>query len=224
MIETQRWLRRFTDSLMDEFGARLLFLGLQGSYGRGEATEQSDLDIVTILDHLDLTDLDAYRRRIAEMPYSQKACGFICGLDVLRCWPRHELFQFAQETHPFYRELTPLLPPVSQEDITASIRIEAGNLHHRLCHLYLYAPLEDRAQALHGAYKSAFFLLQMLCYRRTGRYLRTKREMLPQLSGEEECILTFSMRWEEMAEDRRRNPQPFFQLLLDWTQQILMTT
>ncbi|MBQ9141799.1 MAG: nucleotidyltransferase domain-containing protein [Lachnospiraceae bacterium] len=34
------------DSTKDEFGDRLLYVGLQGSYLRGEATESSDIDIM----------------------------------------------------------------------------------------------------------------------------------------------------------------------------------
>lgn len=35
------WLKTFTEKNMAEFGDNLLFIGLQGSYGRGEATVNS---------------------------------------------------------------------------------------------------------------------------------------------------------------------------------------
>ena len=40
------------------FGERLWFVGLQGSYGRGEATDTSDIDVVSLfLDTLNIDDL-----------------------------------------------------------------------------------------------------------------------------------------------------------------------
>ena len=40
----------FLQALDRAFGERVWFVGLQGSYGRGEATETSDIDVVVILD------------------------------------------------------------------------------------------------------------------------------------------------------------------------------
>ena len=49
-IDIRAWLDQAQASLQAAFGPRLLFLGLQGSYGRGEAQEGSDIDLVVILD------------------------------------------------------------------------------------------------------------------------------------------------------------------------------
>ena len=73
MVEIEVWMNGFTEKLVNEFGARLLFLGLQGSYGRGEANEDSDIDVVTVLDRVELADLDAYRAAVREMPEGEKA-------------------------------------------------------------------------------------------------------------------------------------------------------
>ena len=45
------WMKRYLDELKSLFGSRLMFVGLQGSYGRGEATDNSDIDAVVILSH-----------------------------------------------------------------------------------------------------------------------------------------------------------------------------
>ena len=50
------WLQDFTKKLFDQFNSRIKFVGLQGSYKRGEATENSDVDIVIILDRLTFED------------------------------------------------------------------------------------------------------------------------------------------------------------------------
>lgn len=50
-----------TDKLKKEFGDRLVFVGLQGSRARGEAREDSDIDLVVLLNHIDASNLERYR-------------------------------------------------------------------------------------------------------------------------------------------------------------------
>lgn len=57
MIEITAWMNQFLKALNKNFGDRVWFVGLQGSYGRGEATESSDIDIVVILDELSPLDI-----------------------------------------------------------------------------------------------------------------------------------------------------------------------
>lgn len=44
------WMEKYISAVQNQFHDRIWFLGLQGSYGRGEATDQSDIDVVLILD------------------------------------------------------------------------------------------------------------------------------------------------------------------------------
>ena len=50
MIDITTLMNDFLQKLNHTFVKRVWFIGLQGSYGRGEATETSDIDIVVILD------------------------------------------------------------------------------------------------------------------------------------------------------------------------------
>ena len=52
MIDIRAWMDKFLEALNDTFKDRVWFVGLQGSYGRGEATETSDIDVVVIIDEL----------------------------------------------------------------------------------------------------------------------------------------------------------------------------
>jgi predicted nucleotidyltransferase len=52
VMDIDVWKDLFVRSLQERFGDRVWFVGLQGSYGRGEATEKSDIDMVVILDEL----------------------------------------------------------------------------------------------------------------------------------------------------------------------------
>ena len=60
MIDISLWMDKFLKALTDCFGERVWFVGLQGSYARGEATESSDIDTVVILDTLQCPDIEKY--------------------------------------------------------------------------------------------------------------------------------------------------------------------
>ena len=73
------YIGMFCDALRRTFGERICFAGLQGSYGRGEATESSDIDLVVILDRLSPQDIAVYRHMLSGLPYRDRACGFLSG-------------------------------------------------------------------------------------------------------------------------------------------------
>ena len=68
MIETTTWLDVFLKAIEKTFANRVWFVGLQGSYGRGEATETSDIDVVVILDQLSALDIQAYHDMLVMLP------------------------------------------------------------------------------------------------------------------------------------------------------------
>ena len=50
MFSMDDYLARLLAELKETFGTRLLYVGLQGSYQRGEADEQSDIDVMAVLE------------------------------------------------------------------------------------------------------------------------------------------------------------------------------
>ena len=64
MIDINVWLNDFLQKLNDGFASRVWFVGLQGSYGRCEATETSDIDVVVILDELNASDIYTYNNML----------------------------------------------------------------------------------------------------------------------------------------------------------------
>ena len=64
MIDITVWMKNFLQTLNETFGDRVWFVGLQGSYGRGEATETSDIDVVVILDELSAMDIQTYNSTV----------------------------------------------------------------------------------------------------------------------------------------------------------------
>ena len=77
MIDISAYTNIFLQNLTETFGERVWFVGLQGSYGRDEATESSDIDIVVILDELSATDINTYNEMIDTLPNRELLCGFL---------------------------------------------------------------------------------------------------------------------------------------------------
>lgn len=78
-MDFQLWLAEYRKRVSKLFSDRILFLGIQGSYARGEMTETSDVDVVLILDRMELEDLEAYRVEMRSLPQREKLCGFLSG-------------------------------------------------------------------------------------------------------------------------------------------------
>ena len=91
MIRIEEYIDGLTDILADAFGERLVYIGLQGSYLRNEATENSDIDIMAVIDDISVEDLDTYRQALVSIGNFDKSCGFICGRADLSHWNPLEL-------------------------------------------------------------------------------------------------------------------------------------
>ena len=98
MINTDKLLELFIKNLHLIFGEKIIFIGLQGSYARGEATENSDIDVVIILDKLTFENLKSYGNMLDLMPEKQLFCGFISGKEELKKWTDYDIFQFYHDT------------------------------------------------------------------------------------------------------------------------------
>ena len=215
MVDIESWMDGLAGKLTEKFGHRLLFLGLQGSYGRGEANEDSDIDVVTVLDRMELPDLDAYRAIVREMPEGEKACGFLCGADELRNWPSFDLLSLVQDTRAVRGTLDGLTPPMGREELAQSAAVGASGLYHAAVHTYLYAPREEWPGFLREAGKSAFFVLRTLHALRTGENVRARRDLLPLLYGDERELLAYSLSsMDEPEED-------VFARLLRWSAAVM---
>ena len=221
MIDGRRWANELRDKLAATFGERLLFVGFQGSHKRGEATEESDIDVVTILDRLGLDDLKTYRKLVRSMPEHEKACGFIAGKNEMAGWPRHEIFQMELETEALHGSLKELLPAVDRANAEESVRIAASGIYHLLCHTYLYGSDEEKEAVLKATYKSAFFILQLTHCLATGTYCGTKTELLAELTGEQRQLLETSI--EAKHQSFKDDMDGHFDKLIRWTSDTMHT-
>lgn len=187
LIDVESWLPAFIARLNAALPGRVRFVGLQGSYRRGEATGESDIDIVTVLDEVRVNDLEIYREQVRAMPDGDRACGFLCGEAELRAWPKFDLLQLALDTRGYYGGLDGLLPRFTDADADEAVRAGASGLYHMAVHSFLYE--RDPAAVLPALGKAAYFLLRLKIYRESGRFYPNKAELLSHLDERDRPVL-----------------------------------
>ena len=181
MIDIGSWTEQLLHKAEEVFGERLWFVGLQGSYARGEATATSDIDIVVILDDLSFSDIQKYNSILNLLPYRELACGFLSGKEELLNWEPSDLFQFYYDTVPLLGNLDELLGLLDPSVIDRAIKAGACNVYHGCVHNMLY---EKNDEILRGLYKSAAFVAQARAFKLTGRYIKKRDELLELPDGE----------------------------------------
>ncbi len=186
MIEISTWINTYLQALDKAFGERVCFVGLQGSYGRGEATETSDIDIVVILDELSAADIQSYNAMLDTLPHREMSCGFLSGKKEILNWENSDLFQFYHDTKPIKGNLDELLPAIDEAAVDRAIKIGACNIYHGCVHNMLY---EKSEEILRGLYKSASFVVQAICFKQTGNYVRHQKDLLRMVSPAERVII-----------------------------------
>lgn len=220
MVNIEHYISTLLDLLRQQFGSRLQYLGLQGSYLRNEATENSDIDIMVILDGLDPSDLAAYHSVIASVDHFDKSCGFICSKEDLAKWNPLEICHLLHSTKDYYGKLRTLVPVFTEHDIRNFVKLSVGNLYHEICHRYIHAGTEASKARLPGTFKGVFFILQNLHYLTHGEFIGTKAELVQLLSGKDQAVLEHSIAMNQGAEF---DFEESFQLLFTWCQETLQS-
>ena len=186
MIDITTWMNEFLQKLNHKFENRVWFVGLQGSYGRGEATETSDIDVVVILDALSASDIQKYHTMLDSLPHRELICGFLSGKDELLHWEPSDLFQFYYDTTPIQGSLDELLAVIDESAVNRAIKIGACNIYHGCVHNMLHEKSED---ILKGLYKSASFVVQAIAFKQTGKYIKHQSELRDVVSMDERLIV-----------------------------------
>ena len=218
MFNPDIYLHSLIPALRDAFGERLTYVGLQGSYLRGEAHEGSDIDIMVVIDKMTVSDLDAYRRIIQALDHPEKSCGFICSREDLAHWNPLEIFHVLNCTKDCFGTLSTLMPEYTRNDIVNFVRYSLNNLYHEICHRYIHADREKSIAKLPFTFRGVFFILQNLHCLRTGVFAGTKAELRAMLSGSDSRIMELSMSLDPSV------PYDFdaaFECLFTWCQETL---
>ncbi len=186
MIDITTLMGDFLQKLDHKFENRVWFVGLQGSYGRGEARDTSDVDVVVILDELSAMDIRIYHDILETLPHRELICGFLSGKKEIMNWEASDLFQFYYDTTPIKGSLDELLAVIDESAVNRAIKIGACNIYHGCVHNMLHEKSED---ILRGLYKSASFVVQAIVFQQTRKYIKHQKELLSIASPDEQTIV-----------------------------------
>ena len=159
MFDLDGYLNNLIPRFLASFGERLLYVGLQGSWRRGEANENSDIDVMVILDRFSVQDMDQYQEILKQVGFFERSCGFICGCEEMLHWNPLEVCQLRHTTKDLFGVLADYLPSATREDEVNYVKLSLGNLYHELCHRYIHADRERNVAAFRGTCKGMFFLI-----------------------------------------------------------------
>ena len=217
-MDLEKWLADWTACVDGIFGERIYFLGIQGSYGRGEATAESDIDVVLLLDGLQLEDLQAYDEAVSALPMREKLCGFVGGWEELMHWDKADLFQFIQDTTPLRGSLDDLWNEITKADIQRAVHKGACDLYHGCVHNFLH---EKDGEMLKAFYKGALFVVQAVVYLQKVVYGKKRTDLEQLAEGMEKEILSMAKELKGQNEISRELFEQGSRLLLCWTGRLI---
>ena len=190
MVDMTVWMPNFLHTLNKTFDNRVWFVGLQGSYGRGEAYDTSDIDVVVILDELSAMDIKIYNDMLDTLQHRDLICGFLSGKSEILSWEPSDLFQFCKDTTPIQGSLDEVLAVVEASAVNRAIKIGACNIYHGCVHNMLHEKSEDILKGLH---KSASFVVKAIVFKKTGKYIRLQKDLIQAASPDEQVIIATFM-------------------------------
>jgi len=219
------WLADFVQALREQFADRLIYVGHHGSWARGEATPNSDIDTTVVLERVEPSDLALYRDIVERMPDSASvASGILLSVAELQEWHRGELVQFFYGRKVLYGSIDAIVTKPGNQDLLADIRIKASSNLTAARHYLLYP--HDRSAAVHRLvypFKYCFYALQAWTMLQEGRYIERKEELLDSLADPiDREVVEVARDWHRTAQDRTERPLRYIELLERWSSRMLV--
>lgn len=214
MRNLSEWLDNFTNEMLHSFPDNICCIGLQGSYGRGEASADSDLDLVVIFKSFSLEVLQQYKSLLLRLGNDYKLCGFVGSAEILKSWNEGELLQLYFDTVPVYGNLDFIKDRVTDEAAAKLVLQNSCLIYHACCHNFLF----DEVQAiLKELYKTAVFTVQAKYYHAHHVYVSKHSELSNVAIGADKEILEMAVKLK--MEDRLTAEQltAYSNLLLQWS-------
>ena len=75
---------------------------------------------------------------------------------------------------------------IDDEAVNRAIKIGACNIYHGCVHNMLH---EKSDEILKGLYKSASFVVQAICFKKTGNYVRHQKDLLQVIAHDDRVIV-----------------------------------
>lgn len=225
--EVDEWLFEFLQKLKKKFKKRLIFVGHHGSWARGEARTESDIDTIVLLDHIDCRDLRIFKSIVSSMPDAgRRASGILLSSQELQALPRAELLQFFYGCKTLYGSIQGVVKKPAKNVLIDIIKnIASENLHHARHYLLYPHNLSKVVHNLKYPFKNCFYALQYWVLFKTGKYIAKKDELVKYLKDDDDKkVLIVARDWYKNEKDRKQRPHYYIKLLERWSKKILLKT
>ncbi len=218
------WLDGFLARLKNTFGDRLVFVGLHGSWARGEGKAESDIDITTVLDHVGPKDLRAFRNIVVSMPNAKNlGSGGLYSIVEIQTGPRFEGAHLFYEYKVLHGTLEDIIKKPTPIDLLEDVRFKASsNLF--VARNYLIYPHDPSkvVRRLHYPFKCCFFGLQSWILLCEGRFIALKDDLIDALTdADDREVVRVARDWRESEKDREKMPLYYIELLERWSRKML---
>jgi len=222
IVET--WLDEFVRRLREAFGERLRFVGHHGSWARGEAAPESDIDTMVILDRIEPPDLVGFRAVIESMPDGGKAAsGLLNSVPEMLALPRSGLMQYFWGCKVLHGSMEGIVERPTERDLLEDVRAKAST-HLLNARHYLLFP-HDLSQKVHNLripFKECFYALQEWVLVRTGEFVPRTEDLLGLLEdGVDREVVEVVRDWRKSEQDRSARPAYYIGLLEKWCRSML---
>ncbi|UCH35999.1 MAG: nucleotidyltransferase domain-containing protein [Armatimonadota bacterium] len=219
-----QWLADFAHRLRETFGDRLLFVGHHGSWARGEAATDSDIDTMVIVDRIGDDDLAAFRAVVTAMPEGgRSASGLFNSAAEVRARPPSELLQYFWGCRPLHGGMDGIVARPTGSQLLEDVRRKASDNLLNARHYLLYP--HDLRQKVHGLrypFKECFYALQEWLLAERGTFYARKEDLLDALAdADDRAVVEVARDWPQSEADRNARPEHYVGLLERWSRRAL---
>jgi predicted nucleotidyltransferase len=218
--QVDAWLDEFLAKLEDAFGDRLVWVGHHGSWARGEAGPESDIDCMVVVDHVKDADLTTFKEINHSMPDARRlASGSIMSILELKMTPRLYMLQCFHGLKVLYGSIEGIVEPPGADDLIEDIKFKADENLHTARHYLLYPhDLPEVVHRLKYHFKRCFYALESWLLLVRGQFIPTKNEILELLEDPDDREVVLVARdWYQLTDDLTAHPARYIELLERWS-------
>lgn len=214
MRNLSEWLDNFTNEMLHSFPDNICCIGLQGSYRRGEASADSDLDLVVIFKSLSMEVLQQYKSLLLRLGNDYKLCGFVGSAEILKSWNEGELLQLYFDTVPLYGNIDFIKDSVTDKTAAKLVLQNSCLIYHACCHNFLF---DEELAILKELYKTAVFTVQAKYYHAHHIYVSKYSELSNVAIGADKEILETAIKLKMGDKFTAEQLTDYSDLLLQWS-------
>jgi predicted nucleotidyltransferase len=218
--EVGKLLKEFVNLMKKTYDKNLVFIIHHGSWATGEASPESDIDTLVMLERITKKELDKLRKILKQRKYRKMVVLLFSRLDMNNFVPfkRH---QFHLGSRLLYGKCP--LPAPTREEMVTEMRKTADTVGYWSKFLYTHLHLaENVARKMYWRFREAIISLRIYVQWKTGEFPVTRRRLKELLDDPEDReIVEIIEQWEENKDKYEKDPDLLLVKGLDFSQRIL---